>query len=62
MEGSSWGEVLVLSNASYLQGLMEQFDGDIFGIGNSKCGQKTTYDYLEQLVEWPVDEPSIVHY
>jgi len=35
MEGTSWGEVLALSNASYLQGLMEQFDGDTSGIGNA---------------------------
>jgi hypothetical protein len=57
IEGTSWGEVLVLSNASYLQGLMEQFDGDISGIGNSTCGQAVTIDFLEQLREEPVDEP-----
>ena len=57
MEGTSWGEVLVLSNASYLQGLMEQFDGDISGVGNSTCGQAFTFDFLEQLKETPVDEP-----
>jgi len=57
IEGTSWGEVLVLSNASYLQGLMERFDGDISGIGNSTCGQSFTFDFLEQLRETPVDEP-----
>jgi hypothetical protein len=57
IEGTSWGEVLVLSNASYLQGLMEQFDGDISGIGNSTCGQEFTIDFLEQLQESPTDEP-----
>ncbi|CAF4116153.1 unnamed protein product [Rotaria sp. Silwood2] len=56
IEGSSWGEVLVLSNASYIQGLMEQFDGDTSGIGNSTCGQSFTFDFLEQLRETPVDE------
>jgi hypothetical protein len=57
IEGTSWGEVLVLSNASYLQGLMEQFDGDTSGIGNSTCGQAFTIDFLEKLEETPVDEP-----
>ncbi|CAF1396674.1 unnamed protein product [Rotaria sordida] len=57
IEGTSWGEVLVLSNASYLQGLMEQFDGDISCIGNSTCGQAFTIGFLEQLREIPVDEP-----
>ncbi|CAF0783857.1 unnamed protein product [Rotaria sordida] len=56
IEGSSWGEVLVLSNASYIQGLMEEFDGDTSGIGNSTCGQSFTFDFLEQLRETPVDE------
>jgi hypothetical protein len=58
IEGTSWGEVLALSNASYLIGLMEQFDGDVSGIGNSSCGQSFTIDFLEQLQETPVDEPS----
>jgi hypothetical protein len=57
IEGTSWGEVLVLANASYLQGLMEQFDGDISGIGNPTCGQAITIDYLEQLRDQPTDEP-----
>ncbi|CAF3755725.1 unnamed protein product [Rotaria socialis] len=56
IEGTSWGEVLVLSNASYIQGLMEQFDGDTSGVGNSTCGQSFTFDFLEQLRETPVDE------
>ncbi|CAF1463385.1 unnamed protein product, partial [Rotaria sordida] len=58
VEGTSWGEVLVLANASYLQGLMEQFDGDISGVGNATCGQSFTFDFLEQLHETSVDEPS----
>ena len=57
IEGTSWGEVLALSNASYLQGLMEQFDGDISGIGNSTCGQAFTIGFLEQLRKDPEDEP-----
>jgi hypothetical protein len=57
MEGTSWGEVLALSNASYLIGLMEQFDGDTSGIGNSSCGQSFTIDFLEQLRGTPVEEP-----
>jgi hypothetical protein len=57
IEGTSWGEVLALSNASYLIGLMEQFDGDASGIGNSSCGQAFTIDFLEKLQETPVDEP-----
>jgi hypothetical protein len=57
MEGTSWGEVLALSNASYLVGLMEQFDGDTSGIGNPLCGQSITFDFLQQLVEIPVEEP-----
>ncbi|CAF1129665.1 unnamed protein product [Adineta ricciae] len=57
MEGSSWGEVLVLSNASYLQGLMERFDGDTSGVGDSTCGQSFTFDFLQQLRETPADEP-----
>ena len=58
IEGTSWGEVLVLANASYLQGLMEQFDGDTSGAGNATCGQSFTFDFLEQLHETPVDEPA----
>ena len=58
MEGTSWGEVLALSNASYLIGLMEQFDGDTSGVGNPTCGQSFTFDFLEQLRETPVDEPT----
>lgn len=57
IEGTSWGEVLVLSNASYLQGVMEQFDGDTSGVGNDHCGQSFTFDFLEQLSSTPVDEP-----
>jgi hypothetical protein len=57
IEGTSWGEVLVLSNASYLQGNMELFDGDISGIGNPTCGQTFTFCFLEQLRETPTDEP-----
>ena len=54
IEGTSWGEVLVLSNASYLQGLMEQYDGDISGNGDPTCGQAITIDYLETLSETPI--------
>jgi hypothetical protein len=57
MEGTSWGEVLALANASYLQGLMEQFDGDLSGKGNATCGQAITYDYLEQMMAEPTMEP-----
>ena len=57
IEGTSWGEVLALSNASYLQALMEQFDGDTSGVGNTQCGQSFTIDFLQQLQETPVDEP-----
>ena len=57
IEGTSWGEVLALANASYLQGLMEQFDGDISGEGNSTCGQAFTIGFLEKLYETPTDEP-----
>ncbi|CAF3704339.1 unnamed protein product [Adineta steineri] len=58
IERSSWGEVLVLSNASFVQGLMEEYDGDISGNGNWSCGQMFTIDFLEQLHEKPVDEPA----
>ena len=57
IEGTSWGEVLALSNASYLIALMEQFDGDTSGTGNTQCGQSFTIDFLQQLQETPVDEP-----
>jgi len=57
VEGTSWGEVLALSNASYLVGLMEKFDGDTSGIGNSTCGQSFTIDFLEQIKETPTEEP-----
>jgi hypothetical protein len=49
LEGSSSGEILILSNASYLQGITEEFDGDISGKGNATCGQAITIDYLEHL-------------
>lgn len=57
VEGSPWGEVLVLSNASYLQATMERFDGDTSGQGNQVCGQSFTFDFLEQLKQSPTDEP-----
>ena len=47
----------MLANASYLQGMMEQSDGDTSGIGNATCGQSFTFDFLEQLSETSVDEP-----
>ena len=39
IDATSWGELLVLSGAHYLQGIEERFDGDHSGIGNSTCGQ-----------------------
>jgi len=57
IEGTSWGEILLLFNASYLQGLMEEFDGDISGTGDPTCGQAITVTYMEQLRETSVEEP-----
>ena len=46
---TSFGDLMVLSNASYLQGIAEEFDGDVSGKGNDTCGQSFTFDFAETL-------------
>jgi len=45
---TSFGDLMVLAKASYLQGIDEQFDGDVSGNGNDTCGQSFTFDFAEK--------------
>eukprot|EP01119_Soliformovum_irregulare_P006441 TRINITY_DN1844_c0_g1_i2.p1 TRINITY_DN1844_c0_g1~~TRINITY_DN1844_c0_g1_i2.p1 ORF type:complete len:338 (+),score=88.90 TRINITY_DN1844_c0_g1_i2:717-1730(+) len=57
MDATDWGEILALSQASYLQGLDERFDGDISGLGGSDtCGQSVTIGFVQKL--WNQTMPS----
>lgn len=49
--------MLVLSNASFLQGIAEKFDGDITGEGGqSECGQAITLDFYERIQDNETEE------
>jgi hypothetical protein len=39
MDASEWGELMALTDAPYLQGINEKFDGDTSGNGNDTCGR-----------------------
>ena len=58
VEGTEWGEILALSEASYLQGLSESFDGDSSGQGgNDRCGQSIVFGLTEDYNAQPTAEP-----
>lgn len=57
MEASEWGEVLALSNAPYLQGIDERFDGDTSGQGNETCGQSIVFGFAEMYHAKDTPEP-----
>lgn len=54
IDATEWGEVLVLADAPYLQGV-ESTDGGLEG--DDRCGQATVYCFVEEFFENPVDEP-----
>ncbi|KAH3743989.1 FAD-dependent oxidoreductase [Pelomyxa schiedti] len=56
VDATEWGELLPLSGADYLQGLSEQYDGDISGQGDDTCGQSSTYCFAEEVHGVPVYE------
>jgi FAD dependent oxidoreductase len=54
LDATEWGEVLVLAEAPYLQGV-EDVDGG--REGNDTCGQATVIDIVERLHAQPTEEP-----
>ena len=54
LDATEWGEVLVLADAPYLQGV-EAVDGG--REGNDTCGQATVIDIVERLNAEPAEEP-----
>ncbi|KAL9643031.1 hypothetical protein ABK040_010722 [Willaertia magna] len=65
IEASEWGELMALSNASFLQGLSERYDGDVSGIGTDTCGQSIVYGFAQKYnseVTKEPDNPYPVHY
>jgi hypothetical protein len=55
IDATEWGELLVLSGASYLQGV-EAVDGDLHG--NDRCGQSTVFGFVQELHDQPQTEPT----
>jgi hypothetical protein len=55
IDATEWGEVLVLSGASYLQGV-EAADGELHG--NDRCGQSTVFGFVQELHDQPQPEPA----
>ncbi|KAL0489678.1 3-methyl-2-oxobutanoate hydroxymethyltransferase [Acrasis kona] len=56
MDASEWGELLAVTNAPYLQGIAEKFDGDTSGQGDSVCGQETTFTFGQRITNDTVKE------
>jgi len=57
MDASDFGEVLALSEAPYLQGVDERYDGDTSGIGDDTCGQSFSMDFIEEIKKVDTAEP-----
>lgn len=57
VEATEWGEVLVLADAPYLQGV-EDVEGGVEGADT--CGQATVIDFVQRLNPGPVEEPRFV--
>jgi hypothetical protein len=55
LDATEWGEVLVLADAPYLQGV-ETFDGG--RNGTDTCGQATVIDFVEKILPQPTEEPA----
>ena len=55
VDASEWGELLVLVDSPFLQGV-ETADGA--REGNDRCGQSTVYDFVEKLNAQPTEEPA----
>jgi len=56
VDASEWGELLAVTNAAYLQGIDEKFDGDTSGEGNDICGQETVFTFAEKITNESVKE------
>jgi hypothetical protein len=56
IDATEYGDLLALSNAPYLQGIDERYDGDVSGIGDDTCGQSSTMDFVEVMHSGPVEE------
>ncbi len=54
LDATEWGELLVLADLPYLQGV-EDVDGG--REGDDRCGQAIVVDIVERIVAEPVDEP-----
>ena len=48
MDATEYGDILATSQAPYLQGIDERYDGDVSGIGNDTCGQSITVDFVQK--------------
>jgi hypothetical protein len=60
IDASSFGDIMVLANASYLQGIAERYDGDVSGLGGSDtCGQAFTIDLAEELYGVPTNDVQV---
>jgi hypothetical protein len=57
MDATEYGDLLAISQAPYLQGIDERFDGDVSGIGNDTCGQAITVDFVQNYHENTTVEP-----
>jgi hypothetical protein len=55
IDATEWGDVLVLSGASYLQGV-EAVDGNLQG--NDRCGQSIVFGFVQELHDQPQSEPT----
>ena len=55
LDATEWGELLVLAEAPYLQGV-EDVDGG--RAGKDTCGQATVFDIVERLNPEPTEEPA----
>lgn len=57
LETSYTADLLVLANASYLQGMEERFDGDTSGIGNSTLGQSSEMTMHVEMLQTAAPPP-----
>ncbi len=58
VDATEWGELLALSDAPYLQGIAERYDGDVSGEGGpDTCGQSAVYGIAQEFHDSPQPEP-----
>ncbi|WP_165068658.1 FAD-dependent oxidoreductase [Paludisphaera rhizosphaerae] len=55
LDATEWGEVLVLADAPYLQGVETEDGGRV---GDDRCGQSTVYDFVQRFAAEGADEPA----